>query len=49
MELEAFLSGLMPLTSHQHDVLACAVNERLVELGLGEELPYEVDQGGARP
>ena len=45
LELEAFLSGLMPLTSHQHDVLACAVNERLTELGIDEQLPYEGDQG----
>lgn len=48
MEVEAFLSGLMPLSSHQHDVLACAVNERLGELDI-PELPYEGDQSSDRP
>ena len=36
----------MPLSDHQHDILACAVNERLFEIGLDDELPYEADNGG---
>lgn len=33
VEIEAYLSGLMPLPSLQHNILAHAVNERLDELG----------------
>jgi hypothetical protein len=47
LEIEAFLTGLMPLSDHQCDILACAVNERLAELGLSRELPYAAD--GQRP
>ena len=49
LEVEAFLTGLMPLSSHQHDVLAYAVNERLTELSMGEGLPYEGDRGRDLP
>ena len=44
LEIEAFLTGLMPLSDPQHDILACAVNETLAELGLGGELPYAADR-----
>ena len=33
VEVEAYLSGLMPLPSLQHNILAHAINERLDELG----------------
>jgi hypothetical protein len=41
VELEAYLTGLMPFTPQQHDVLACAMNECLMELGSEERVPYE--------
>jgi hypothetical protein len=31
-EIEAYLAGLMPMSAHEHNVLAQAVNERLAEL-----------------
>lgn len=39
-EVEAYLNGLMPLDPHHHDVLACAINERLDELQLEGHLSY---------
>jgi len=49
LEVEAFLNGLMPLSPHQHDVLACAVNERLDELDLDEHVPYELGRRADEP
>jgi hypothetical protein len=39
-EVEAYLAGLMPLTAHEHNVLAQAVNERLAELPPPPRAPY---------
>ena len=44
VEVEAYLSGLMPLPSLQHNILAHAVNERLDELG-PRRAPYRPDAG----
>lgn len=48
VELEAFLSGLMPLAPLQRDVLALAVNERLDEL-TGARVPYARVVSEAKP
>jgi hypothetical protein len=40
VEVEAYLHGLMPLTSLQRDVLAHVVNERLDELTWRHRVPY---------
>ena len=45
MEVEAYLSGLMPLPSLQHNILAHAVNERLDEIGPPRRAPYRPDGG----
>lgn len=42
VEVEAYLSGLMPLPSLQHNILAHAINERLDELG-PRRAPYRQD------
>lgn len=39
-EMDAYLSGRATPTSHQHDVLAQALNEELIELGGGFSVPY---------
>lgn len=39
-EIDAYLAGLMPMSAHEHNVLAHAVNERLVELSTPPEAPY---------
>ena len=43
VEIEAYLSGLMPLPSLQHNILAHAINERLDELGPPRRAPYRPD------
>ena len=43
MEIEAYLEGLMPLPTLQHNMLAHAVNERLDELGPPQRAPYRPD------
>ena len=40
VELEAYLTGLMPLPARQRDMLAQAVNERLDELLFAARVPY---------
>lgn len=40
VELEAYLSGLMPLDTHQQDVLAHAINEHLHDLYAAARIPY---------
>ncbi len=45
VEIEAYLSGLMPLPSLQHNILAHAINERLDELGPPQRAPYRPDAG----
>ena len=42
VEIEAYLAGLMPLPSLQHNILAHAINERLDELG-PRRAPYRPD------
>jgi hypothetical protein len=39
-DLEAFLAGLVPMPGPQQDVLACALNERLADLGQPRRVPY---------
>jgi hypothetical protein len=43
VEIEAYLAGLMPLPSLQHNILAHAINERLDELGPPRRAPYRPD------
>lgn len=44
-EVEAYLAGLMPLSAHEHNVLAQAVNERLAELPPPPRAPYRKPEG----
>lgn len=44
VEIEAYLTALMPLPSLQHNILAHAINERLDELG-PRRAPYRADPG----
>jgi hypothetical protein len=49
LELEAYLYGALRPTSHDHDIIAHALNERFVELGGNHPVPYagdEVPEGG---
>ena len=39
-EVEAYLAGLMPMSAHEHNVLAQAVNERLAEMPPPPRAPY---------
>jgi hypothetical protein len=39
-DLDAFLAGLMPMPTQEQDVLACALNERLWDLGEALRVPY---------
>jgi hypothetical protein len=43
-ELEAFLQGLQIPSAYDHDVIALAINERLVELGGRAAVPYLYDR-----
>ena len=43
VEIEAYLSGLMPLPTLQHNILAHAINERLDELGPPPRAHYRSD------
>jgi hypothetical protein len=43
VEVEAYLHGLLLATDHEHDVLAHAINERIVELGGNHPVPYSHD------
>lgn len=38
--LAAALAGRRELTDHQHDVVAQALNDRLIEMGLDHLVPY---------
>jgi hypothetical protein len=44
IELEAFLYGALQPTTHDHDVIAHALNERFVELGGNHPVPYVHDE-----
>jgi hypothetical protein len=49
-ELEAYLTGLMPLTAHEHNVLALAINERLAQIPPVPQAPFRsVPPGTHRP
>jgi hypothetical protein len=39
-EIEAYLAGLMPMSAHEHNVLAQAVNEQLAELAATLRAPF---------
>jgi hypothetical protein len=43
LELEAFLFGALQPSTHDHDVIAHALNERFVELGGNHPVPYLED------
>jgi hypothetical protein len=43
LELEAVLYGALQPTTHDHDVIAHALNERFVELGGNHPVPYATD------
>ena len=40
LELDAYLQGALLPTAHEYDVLAHAINERMVELGRNHPVPY---------
>jgi hypothetical protein len=40
LQLEAFLYGALRPSSHDHDVIAHALNERFAELGGNHPVPY---------
>ena len=43
LEIEAYLLGALIVPSHDHDVLAVALNERFSELGGDHPVPYSGD------
>jgi len=43
LQLEAFLFGALQPSIHDHDVIAHAINERMVELGGNHPVPYAED------
>jgi hypothetical protein len=43
LELEAFLCGVLLPSTHDHDVIAHAINERFVELGGNHPVAYSND------
>jgi hypothetical protein len=43
LQLEAYLYGALRPTSHDHDIIAHALNERFVELGGNHPVPYAED------
>jgi hypothetical protein len=43
LELEAILHGVLTPSSHEHDVIAHAINERFVELGSNHPVAYSKD------
>jgi hypothetical protein len=42
-ELQAFLRGEARPTRHEYNVIAVALNEYCIEIGLGQALPYVED------
>jgi len=47
LQLEAFLFGVLQPTTHDHNVIAHALNERFSELGGDHPVPYAEDEIGA--
>ena len=43
LQLEAYLYGALQFSSHDHDVIAHALNERFAELGANHPVPYADD------
>jgi len=43
LEVEAILYGALQPSSHDHDVIAHCINERMVELGGNHPVPYAAD------
>jgi hypothetical protein len=43
LQVDAFLCGALVPTTHDHDLLAHALNERFVELGGNHPVPYLED------
>ena len=43
LQLEGYLYGALQPTSHDHDIIAHALNERFVELGGNHPVPYAED------
>lgn len=44
LQVEAFLYGALTPTTHDHDVLAHALNERFSEMGRNHPVPYLEDE-----
>jgi hypothetical protein len=44
LQLEAFCLGVLLPSTHDHDVVAHALNERFSELGRNHPVPYAEDQ-----
>lgn len=44
LEVEAYLLGALLPPTHDHDVLAVALNERFAELGGDHPVPYSGDE-----
>jgi hypothetical protein len=43
IDVEAFVSGILEPSTHDHDLLAHALNERFTAIGLNHPLPYLAD------
>lgn len=43
LEVEAYLHDALEPTAHEHDVLVHALNERFMDLGDSQALPYAED------
>ncbi len=46
LELEAYLYGALEATTHDRDVIAVALNERISELGAGQLVANSDDEDG---
>jgi hypothetical protein len=44
LEVDGFLCGALVPTTHDHDLLAHALNERFVQLGGNHPVPYLADR-----
>jgi hypothetical protein len=44
LQLKAFVDGAVQPSSHEHDLIAHALNERFVELGGNHPVPYLADE-----
>ena len=44
LEMDAYLHGALRPTSHDHNLLAAALNERFAELGGDHPVPYAEDE-----